>query len=135
VQRHVGRRGNADFLCELKALFKVVAGYQWQRRVVEIGLIHGLPFQETGGSRHRHALTVVPIENRRAEDIAVGESLEVAGRVIRVPAKTTEVTEGVVAVAIAFPVDDEPRFPAFHRRPQQLALPRECRPRIEIVAG
>jgi hypothetical protein len=75
------------------------------------------------------------IQDRRTEDVAVGMTLEVTGGVIRVLSKPPEVAQGIVAVAIAFAVDDDSRLPASGRRPEQLSLACKPRSRIEIVAG
>src|SRR4029079_5937605 len=120
VQRRLGGGGQAHLLGELEGLFGVVAAQQRQRGVVEIRRVLGLPLQEPGRRRQRHARAFETVVDRRREDVAMRVALVVPrGREGRA-AQRAQILQRVVAVAGALTAQDEPRLPVRRRREQQL---------------
>ena len=72
------RRREPGLLGELEVLFGVVARDEGLRRVIEVGQIFRLPFQEAGRRREVDLRSGERHVNRRRDDVAVSESFDVA---------------------------------------------------------
>ena len=91
--RRVARRGDPELLRELAVVFGVGAADERQRRVVEVGEVVGLPPDVAGGGREVDRLAGAVDEQRRRDDVAVGEALEVARRAQRRRAQRRQVVQ------------------------------------------
>ena len=93
------RRGHAHFLGELEVLLDVAAGGGREGRVVEVGLVLGLPAHEPGGRGQGQARALAACRDGGVEEVAVGMALEIAGGMERTQAQAAQVVQRVIAVA------------------------------------